>query len=194
MLAPVGITLVVINFLIGLVGDPTRRLLFFFIPEGVHNVWVELVLKLSAIVVVTFVITALGWASQKFFGRLLVTAVERLIERLPGVRSVYNTVKQIRDTFVQQDRAAFQQCVLVQFPGNGTWVLGFATGDGAAEAIERTGSDLVNVFVPTTPNPTSGFMFMVPRGQLHFLRMSIPDGMKLVISGGAVTPRRENAP
>jgi len=104
------------------------------------------------------------------------------------VRTVYNTVKQIRDTFVQQKKAVFQKTVLIEYPRKGLWVLGFLTGEGKGEVQLRTAADLLNVFVPTTPNPTSGFLLMVPREEVHELDMSIGDAMKLIISGGAVVP------
>src|SRR5690606_6576647 len=100
---------------------------------------------------------------------------------VPFVRSVYNSVKQIRDTFVQQKKSVFQQCVLVEYPRTGVYVLGFLTGEGKGEVQQRTSADLVNIFVPTTPNPTSGFLLMVPRDEVTFLDMAIGDGMKLII-------------
>ena len=191
MLAPVGVTVFVFNFLVDLIGAPTRNTLFFFLRADEHTIWVEWLLKLAGIAAVATIITGLGWVSQKFIGKLFVTMLERAIESLPVVRSVYNTVKQIRDTFIQQDRSSFQQCVLIEFPRRDTWVLGFSTGPGARETCEATGQALVHVFVPTTPNPTSGFMIMVPRSDVKMLTMSVSDGMKLIISGGAVLPKAQ---
>jgi uncharacterized membrane protein len=189
LLAPVGVTLFVIDFLIQRIGAPTRRFIFFFIPpDRTTYVWLEYGLYILAVLAVSILITLLGWFSQRLLGRVIVNTLERVVDNVPLVRNVYNTVKQIRDTFVQQQKAVFQQSVLIEYPRRGVWVLGFLTGKGKGEIQQKTHSDLLNVFVPTTPNPTSGFLLMVPREDVHDLDMSIPDAMKLIISGGAVVP------
>ena len=189
LLAPVGVTAFVINFLIQRVGAPTRSLFFFFIPKDqVDSLYIEYGLYMAAIVLVTVFITALGWLSKRLLGRALVNLFERMVDNVPVIRNVYNTVKQIRDTFVQQQKAVFQKSVLLEYPRKGIWVLGFLTGEGKGEIQFKTSADLLNVFVPTTPNPTSGFLLMIPREEVYELDMSIPDAMKLIISGGAVVP------
>lgn len=189
LLAPVGVTVFVINFLIQTIGVPTRQMVFFFIPRNNTTfVWIEYALYVAAVAFVCVLITLLGWLSQRLIGRAFVNLFERIVDNVPVVRSVYNTVKQIRDTFVQQQKAVFQKAVLLEYPRKGVWVLGFLTGEGKGEIQHRTASDLLNVFVPTTPNPTSGFLLMVPREEVQELDMSIPDAMKLIISGGAVVP------
>ena len=189
LIAPVGVTIFVVNFLIQRIGVPTRKLFFFFIPNDQSNrLWVEYSLYVAAVATVVIFITLLGWLSKRLLGRALVNFFERIVDTVPFVRSVYNTVKQIRDTFVQQEKAVFQKAVLLEYPRQGVWVLGFLTGRGKGEIQHRTASELVNIFVPTTPNPTSGFLLMVPRDEVHELNMSIPDAMKLIISGGAVVP------
>lgn len=190
LLAPVGITIFVLNFLIQKIGVPTRRMFFFFIPPNQSSfVWIEYSLYVGAVVAVVVMIMVLGWLSQRLIGRALVNTLERIVDNVPLVNSVYNTVKQIRDTFVQQKQAVFQKSVLIEYPRKGVWVLGFLTGQGKGEIQHRTSADLLNVFVPTTPNPTSGFLLMVPRDEVHYLDMTISDAMKLIISGGAVVPQ-----
>ncbi len=189
LIAPVGVTAFVINFLIQRIGVPTRAFFFFFIPkEQINSGYMEYALYVAAIIVVGVFITILGWLSQRLIGRALVNTFERLVDNVPVIRSVYNTVKQIRDTFVQQQKAVFQQSVLIEYPRKGVWVLGFLTGSGKGEIVHRADTDLVNIFVPTTPNPTSGFLLMLPRKDVQLLDMSIADAMKLIISGGAVVP------
>ena len=195
LIAPVGVTAFVINFLIQRIGVPTRAVFFFFIPkEQINSAYMEYALYVAAIVVVGVIITILGWLSQRLIGRALVNTFERLVDNVPVIRNVYNTVKQIRDTFVQQKKAVFQQSVLIEYPRKGVWVLGFLTGSGKGEIAYRADTDLVNIFVPTTPNPTSGFLLLLPREDVHLLDMSIPDAMKLIISGGAVVPPWEGKP
>ncbi len=189
LLAPVGVTVFVLNFLIQKIGVPTRQLFFFFIPRHqVNNAYAEYLLYVAAVLGVVILITCLGWLSKLLIGRALFNVFERIVDNVPLVRNVYNTVKQIRDTFVQQEKAVFQKSVLLEYPRKGVWVLGFLTGEGKGEIQQRTEADLLNVFIPTTPNPTSGFLLMVPRQEVRELDMSIPDAMKLIVSGGAVVP------
>ncbi|KAF0094959.1 MAG: hypothetical protein E1N59_1387 [Puniceicoccaceae bacterium 5H] len=190
LLAPVGVTLFVFNLLIKRVGVPVRELFDAWItPELLENPFVELGLNIASLLLVVVLVAMLGWFSQLLLGRVFVNFFERIVDGLPVVRSLYNSVKQIRDTFVQQQKAVFQKAVLIEYPRKGVWVLGFLTSDGRGEVQFRTEAELVNVFVPTTPNPTSGFLLMVPKEEVIELEMSISDAMKVIISGGAVTPR-----
>lgn len=189
LIAPVGVTIIVINFLIQKIGIPTRELFFFFIPRNQTNlIWLEYGLYFLAMLGVGIFITFLGWLSKLLIGRAVFNLFERIVDNVPFIRNVYNTVKQIRDTFVQQDKAVFQRSVIIEYPRKGVWALGFLTGTGKGEIQHRTAAQLVNVFVPTTPNPTSGFLLMVPENEVHYLDMAIGDAMKLIISGGAVVP------
>lgn len=195
LIAPVGVTIIVLNFLIQKIGIPTRQLFFFFIPRNQSGlIWVEYGLYFLAMIGVALFITIMGWLSKLLIGRALVNLFERIVDTVPFIRNVYNTVKQIRDTFVQQEKAVFQQSVIIEYPRKGIWVLGFLTGVGKGEIQHRTSAELLNVFVPTTPNPTSGFLLMVPKNEVHFLDMAIGDAMKLIISGGAVVPPWKNGP
>ena len=107
---------------------------------------------------------------------------------VPFVRNVYNTVKQIIDTFSSQKKAVFQKVVLLEFFRKDIYALGFLTGEGKEEVRSRVGREIYNIFVPTTPNPTSGFLVMVPKENVIEMDMPVADGMKLIISGGAVVP------
>jgi|TARA_B110000495_G_C22994646_1_gene586172 uncharacterized membrane protein len=188
VVAPIGVTLFVIIFLMDKVAVPARNLMFpgDRISElTTYQLWG---LNIFAFATVLSFVMLLGWLSQLVIGRWIVLTFERIVGTVPVVRTVYNTVKQIRDTFVQQQKAVFQKTVLLEYPRKGVWVLGFLTGTGRGEIQEKTEADLVNIFVPTTPNPTSGFLLMVPIVDVKFLEMSVSDGMKLIISGGAVVP------
>ncbi len=189
LLSPVAVTIFVVNFLIQRLGVPTRRIMFRRIQfDPANEIWLEFGLNLIALLAVVALITALGWLSRLFIGRMIISYFERIVDNLPLVRTVYNTVKQIRDTFVQQNKAVFQQTVLIEYPRKGIWAIGFLTGSSRGETQQKTSANLVNIFMPTTPNPTSGFLLMVPREDVVFLEMSVGDGMKLIISGGAVVP------
>ena len=116
------------------------------------------------------------------------TADVNELQRIPGIGAVYNAVKQIVATFGTQNKNLFNKVVLVEFPRKGIWTLGFLTNKQQGEPQTMTGSETWTVFVPTTPNPTSGFLIMLPRHEITELEMSVGDGMKMIISGGAVVP------
>ena len=111
-----------------------------------------------------------------------------MLDRVPFINTVYRTVKQIVDTFGQQEKAVFQEVVLIEYPRKRCYVLGFLTSTAMGETQANTGEHIVNIFVPTTPNPTSGFLLMLPEEDITRLKMNIAEGMKLIISGGAVVP------
>jgi uncharacterized membrane protein len=133
-------------------------------------------------------ITALGYVSKYVLGKYFGGLAERFIQSIPGVGGVYNTVKQIVATFSTQNRNLFSKVVLVEFPRKGAYTVGFLTNKAGGEAQARLNGDIWTVFVPTTPNPTSGFLLMVPKSEIIELDMSVGDGMKMIISGGAVVP------
>ena len=134
------------------------------------------------------IITLVGALAAGFIGRWLIRMGESVLARMPIVRSIYSASKQVLETVMASQSDAFRDVVLVQYPRKGLWVIGFVTGNTKGEVQQRTHDDTVNVFVPTTPNPTSGFLLFCPRQELVFLDMSVDDALKLVVSGGIVTP------
>jgi uncharacterized membrane protein len=133
-------------------------------------------------------LTLVGMLTAGLAGRTLVRLGERLLARMPVVRSVYSTLKQIFETVLAQSSRSFREVVLIEYPRRGLGAIGFVTGPTRGEIQARSEEELVNVFLPTTPNPTSGFLLFVPKKDLIRLDMSIEDGIKLVISGGIVGP------
>ena len=138
-------------------------------------------------------LTFVGWLAAGLAGRTLVRLGERLLSRMPVVRSVYSTLKQIFETVLAQSSRSFREVVLIEYPRRGIGAIGFVTGPTRGEVQERADDELVNVFLPTTPNPTSGFLLFVPKKDLVHLDMSIEEGIKMVISGGIVTPSMAEA-
>jgi uncharacterized membrane protein len=136
-------------------------------------------------------LTLVGMLTAGLAGRTLVRMGERLLSRMPVVRSVYGTLKQIFETILAQKSRSFREVVLIEYPRRGLGAIGFVTGPTRGEVQARSEDELVNVFLPTTPNPTSGFLLFVPKRDLIHLDMSIEEGIKLVISGGIVTPSME---
>ncbi len=139
-------------------------------------------------------ITLFGFISHYLFGKYLLDLGERVITGIPGVSTVYISVKQVVATFSNQNRNLFSKVVLVQFPRPGVWTLGFLTSKTQAEVQQRAGRELWAVFVPTSPNPTGGYVLYFPPEEITELEMSVGDGMKMVISGGAVVPSHRAAP
>ncbi len=185
VLLPLAVTIWLILFLIDKVGNPASRFILQFVQIPIRN---EFLLETLATLVVITLITILGFVSKYFFGRILIRWTELIVENLPFVNLVYKTVKQIVTTFAEQKKAVFQETVLIEYPRKGVFVLGFLTSKSKGEVQSKTEANLLNVFVPTTPNPTSGFLLMVPEEEVIRMDMAIPDGMKVIISGGAVVP------
>lgn len=189
ILLPLAATYVVAMFLINKVGDPASKLFFWYLDSEIRNkALLNVLLSIVSIVVVVIIVTALGFLSSYFLGKFVMNLTEKLIDRVPFINTVYKTAKQIVETFSKDKQAVFRKCVLLQFPRNGTYALGFLTSMAKGETQIKTSKEVYNVFVPTTPNPTSGFLIMVPKEDLISLDMTIGEGMKLIISGGAVVP------
>ncbi len=185
-LAPLAITWLVFSQLFEWVGGGFRPVFQPFVPDSLIRL--TIVWNVLATIVVLAMITGLGYLSRYFLGQFFGSLAERFIQSIPGVNTVYNTVKQIVDTFSTQNRNLFSKVVLVQFPRAGSYTIGFLTAKTTGEPQERVADDLWSVYVPTTPNPTSGFLLMLPKREIIELEMSVGDGMKLVISGGTVAP------
>lgn len=189
--APISITLYVSWVLINFIDDRVKPLIPVkynpqtYIPFEVPGIGlVALVLGLMLV----------GMLAAGFFGRFMINLSERLLNRMPIVRNVYSAVKQILETVLAQQSNAFREAVLVEYPRRGLWAIAFITGTTEGEVQSLTTEETVNIFLPTTPNPTSGFLLFVPKKDLVPLNMSVEEAIKMVISGGIVTPpdRREN--
>jgi uncharacterized membrane protein len=141
-------------------------------------------------------LTLIGWAAAGYFGRIFVRLSERILGRMPFIRGLYGAVKQIFETVLAKQSKTFREVVLVEFPRREMWTLGFITGRLEGEIQGFSPEEMVSVLIPTTPNPTSGYLVFVPRRDVVPLTMTVEEGLKLVISGGIVTPaaRRPPAP
>ena len=129
-----------------------------------------------------------GALAAGYFGRLVLRLSERLLQRMPVVRSIYNAAKQIFETVLASKSNTFREVVLTQWPRPGTWTVAFVTAQPQGEISDHVGGDSVAIYVPTTPNPTSGYLMFVPRRELITLAMNVEDGIKLVLSGGIIAP------
>jgi len=181
--APVGITAWLIYSFVDYVDTNIIPLIpFDYNPER----YLEHSVPGLGVVILLLVITAIGALVTNFLGRWLVRFGERLLARVPVVRSIYGTLKQIFDAVLAQSSTAFREVVLVEYPRKEVWVIGFITSPPAAEIKRHLGEDRVYVFVPTSPNPTSGFLMIMRESEVIRLSIPVEEGIKLVISMGIV--------
>ena len=143
---------------------------------------------IGVLIAVTFFILV-GITASNYLGNLLVSFSDFIMERLPLVKTVYGALKQVLETVMGSKSQAFREVVLVQYPHKDSWTIGFVTGKTEGEIQKFLIGETINVFVPTTPNPTSGFLLFVPRSSVVPLSMTVDDGLKMVISGGIITPK-----
>ena len=140
------------------------------------------------IVISIIVITLIGWLSLSFLGKKLVKLVNDIFKRIPFLRTVYSAIGQMTQSFALSRKSKKKSVVLIEYPRKGSWAVGFATQDTKGEIRSKTNKDLVNVFVPTTPNPTSGFLLMFPKDEIIYLDMSFEEASKFIVSAGTSIP------
>ena len=191
---PLGTTIFVLNFLLDLFKEPVTRLAFQLgLTEESFFFGLETLLAALGLLLGILGLTLLGFLSNYVLGRFFISTTEKFLDKVPFLSTVYRSVKQIVETFGKENRAVFKSVALIEYPRKDCWVLGFVTGDASSDTEGLVGKKLTNVFVPTTPNPTSGFLLLVPREKVHYLDMSVGDGMKMLISGGAVVPPKSKS-
>jgi len=191
VVVPIAMTILVVRWLVHFVDS----LLMAVLPEALRpEVLYGLPVPGVGLVATLLLILLIGVLAANIFGRSLVTFSEKLVDRIPFVKGIYLLFKQVSDTVLNRDRGAFRKVVLIEYPRKGIWAVAFVTGVTKGEVQEITEQRLVNIFVPTTPNPTSGFYILVPEGDMIELSMTVEEAFKLVISGGMVTPpERKNS-
>ena len=199
VIAPVALTIWLIWSVIGWIdGFVLPFIPNLYHPDNILNTFFgqDVAINIRGLGVVVFLLftTFVGWIAKGFLGRSLIRIGENLVRRMPVVRSIYSGVKQIAETVFAQSDRSFEKACLIEYPRKGIWAVGFVSTEAKGEVKykAKSNSDLLSVFVPTTPNPTSGFMLFFPRNDVIELEMSIEDAAKLVISAGLVYPPYEN--
>ncbi len=187
VIAPVGLRIWLIWSVIGWIDSVVLPLVpYDFQPEEYIGI------NLRGIGVIIFLLFTIivGWLAKGLLGRSLIRVAENVVQNVPVVRSIYSGVKQIAETVFAQSERSFEKACLFEYPRKGIWAIGFISTTAKGEVADRatTSGDLVSVFVPTTPNPTSGFLLFFPREDIMELEMSVEDAAKLVISAGLVYP------
>lgn len=190
---PALVTLAIVAWLFGSVANITDRLLCFIPSTVTHSkdgegpmYWYWSVVALMLAVVL---ISILGWFARYYFGQTLIRWVDEAMLRVPLVNKIYSAIKQVNEAFTSNKKHSFKTVVLIEFPRRGMYSIGFVTGEQRPEIQEgRMPANIVSVFIPTTPNPTSGFLILVPETEVIKLEMSVTDGIKYIVSLGAVSP------
>ncbi len=191
VIAPIGLTIWLIWSIIGwidswilpwLPDDYNPAILirdYFNIAVDIRGIGVAMVLLFTIIV---------GWVAKGLIGRSLIRTAESIVLTIPGVRSLYSGLKQITETVLAQGKSNFDKACLVEYPRKGIWAIAFISTDAKGEIAARHDKHMISVFLPTTPNPTSGFLLFLPLEDVQILKMSVEDAAKLVISAGLVYP------
>lgn len=189
--APMGMTLYVTWAFVSFVDRSVKPL----IPDAYNP---ETYFRFSfpgfGLLIMVVALTMLGALAANFFGQTLLDYGERLVARMPIMRGVYNATKQILETVTTPSGASFRQAALIEYPRKGLWTICFITGEADGEVQARTDAPVISVYVPTTPNPTSGFLIFVQRSEIMILDMSVEEAVKMVISMGLVIPKWNNLP
>ncbi|WP_019589290.1 MULTISPECIES: DUF502 domain-containing protein [unclassified Thioalkalivibrio] len=181
---PLVVTGYVIKLLVDLLDYSVLVLPEAWRPEA----WLGFDLPGAGVVLAVAIVLVTGMIVANIVGRRLVHLGEAVVRRIPLVSTIYGAVKQVTETVFTNGGESFRKVVMIEYPRRGTWSIAFLTGTATPETRERTGEDMVTVFVPTAPNPTSGFVLLTPRTEVTELDMSVEDGLKFVMSLGVVIP------
>jgi uncharacterized membrane protein len=194
---PAIISIAILKWLFGTVSNFTDPLLFFLPKEWTHDPLTGVMYwwwSLVALGMTAMVISLLGRFARNFLLKKVIQSADALLLNVPLLNKLYGAIKQVNAAFTTGNRSAFQQVVLIEFPRAGLYSLGFITSDLVAEVQQRLGRRVLSVYVPTTPNPTSGYQVLVPDEQVTRLDMTVSEGIKFILSLGSVSPPYSQAP
>ena len=180
VLIPIGITVYLTLFLISISSKilPKEINPNHYLPYNIPGV---------EIIISIFLITFIGWLSLSFIGKKLLDVFNNILKKIPILRTIYSAIGQMTETFTKTDKTK-KNVVLVEYPRKGSWAVGFATKENSGEISDKTKRKLINVFVPTTPNPTSGFLLMFPKEDVIYLDLTFEEASKFIVSAGTSNP------
>ena len=180
VLIPIGITVYITLLLVSVSSKilPKEINPNHYLPYDIPGVEI-----LMSIIIISFI----GWLSLSFIGRRLLVVFNNILKRIPILRTIYSAIGQMTETFAKTDQNK-KNVVLVEYPRKGAWAVGFATKENSGEIRDKTKKNLINVFVPTTPNPTSGFLLMIPKEDLIYLDLTFEEASKFIVSAGTSNP------
>ncbi len=180
VLIPIGITVYLTIFLINISSK--------LIPQAINpDKYLPYEIPGLEILIALFLITFIGWLSLTFIGKRAVLLLEGILNRIPILRTIYSSAEQLLENF-SQDKKNKKSVVLVQYPRQGIWAVGFATKENIGKIKNAIGQDTINVFIPTTPNPTSGFLLMFPKKDIIYVDLTFEEASKFIVSAGSINP------
>ena len=180
VLIPIGITVYLTLFFINVSSK--------ILPKEINpNYYLPFNIPGLEILISVILITIIGWLSLSFIGKRLFEILENILNKIPILRTIYSAVGQLIETFAQS-KSNKKNVVLIEYPRKGVWAVGFATKENKGEIRNKVNEDLINVFVPTTPNPTSGFLLMFPKKEVIYLDLSFEEASKFIVSAGSTEP------
>jgi len=180
VLIPIGITIYFTLFIVSISSK--------ILPKEINpNHYLPYDIPGVEIIIAVALITLIGWISLSFIGKKLLNLLNKVLKRIPILRTIYSAIVQMTETFTKGDEKK-KSVVLVEYPRKGSWAVGFATKENSGEIANRTKKNLVNVFVPTTPNPTSGFLLMFPKEDVIYLDLTFEEASKFIVSAGTSNP------
>jgi uncharacterized membrane protein len=184
--APIGLTVYLSWVFINWIDNKVMPL----VPMSYHpETYLPFTIPGLGLIVVLVGLILIGALTAGLLGRTFLRLSERILHRMPIIRGIHATLKQVFETILSHQSDAFRQVVMIEYPRRGIWAIGFLTGPTLGEVQNLTKERVLNIFLPTTPNPTSGFLLFVPENDVLFLDMSVEEGIKMVMSGGIVTPK-----
>ena len=180
VLIPIGITFYITLFLISISSKilPKEINPNHYLPYNIPGV---------EILIAIFLITLIGWLSLSFLGKKMLSLINRILTKIPILRTIYSAINQMTETFTKSNNVK-KNVVLVEYPRKGSWAVGFATKENEGEITKKANKQLINVFVPTTPNPTSGFLLMFPKDEVIYLDLTFEEASKFIVSAGTSNP------
>ena len=180
VLIPIGITVYLTMFMVSISSKilPKEINPNHYLPYDIPGV--EILMSI-------FIITLIGWISLSFLGKKLLNLFNNILKKIPILRTIYSAIVQMTETFTKSEKGK-KNVVLVEYPRKGSWAVGFATKKNSGEISEKTNKKLINVFVPTTPNPTSGFLLMFPEDEVIYLDLTFEEASKFIVSAGTSNP------
>ncbi len=184
VIVPISVTGYAIWFLLKAMDAILRYVPARYLPETYLHIHIPGL----GLILVVFLVFAVGLLTRNFVGRKMVHLGEKIVDRIPLARIIYVGVKQLLEALFFQKTKAFEKAALIEYPRRGIYAICFITGESKGEVQCKTNKNMINVFVPTTPNPTSGFYILIPENELIILNMSVEDAFKLIVSGGIVSP------
>ncbi len=190
---PLWLTVWLLSLIWGVFADALTPLVLqviklFALGEWSEKAWVNYLAPLVSVSLSVLLIYLVGLVGANVIGRQVIAAFDKLLLQVPFVRGIYKATRQFFDTFANPKGNAFQRVVLIEYPRRGLWTLALVTNETRGEVQRRTPHPVISVFVPTTPNPTSGFLLFVPTAEVIELTMSVEDALKMIVSGGVVLP------